>query len=310
MQDAAPVPVETDHQSLWTYVACPTLVVDQTGAIRALSASAQSLLPEAGPGPPLEAAVGWLSSVHLRLVEPASAPEDRESFSATGPVAGRKFDAHHARLPSGEVAWSLVEDTGQVLREAQHALTREHERAEFLLEASSVLMASLNIDRCREATAQLAAPGLADPAVLVAPASSGRRMPIFYGDSTGAVEQRSVDADPTSMAGLSEALREFPPAPSRLIDAPTLPGWLIPPGFPRPVGSVMITPLPGHGVSAGALGRPRPAEEGTFSKSEQELARLFAARPGAALSAARLYPEQASITRTLMRDLLPPQLQP
>ena len=71
MQDAAPVPVETDHQSLWTYVACPTLVVDQTGAIRALSASAQSLLPEAGPGTPLETAVGWLSAVHLRLVEPA-----------------------------------------------------------------------------------------------------------------------------------------------------------------------------------------------------------------------------------------------
>jgi serine phosphatase RsbU (regulator of sigma subunit) len=308
MQDAAPVRVESDHQSLWTYVACPTLVVDQTGAIRALSASAQSLLPEAGLGTQLETAVGWLSPVHLRLVEPASIPDSRESLRATGPVAGRKFDAHHAMLPSGEVAWSLVEDTGQVLREAQHALTREHERAEFLLEASSVLMASLNIDRCREATAQLAARDLADAAVVVAPATPGRRMPIFYGDSTGAVEQRSVDADPTSVAGLSEALREFPPVPSRWIDAAMLPEWLIPSGFPRPVSSVMITPLPGHGVSAGALVLLRHA--GRFSESEEELARLFAGRAGAALSAARLYAEQASITRTLMRDLLPPQLQP
>jgi hypothetical protein len=174
MQDAAPVPVETDHQSLWTNVACPTLVVDQTGAIRALSASAQSLLPEAGLGTQLETAVGWLSAVHLRLVEPDSVSNGRESLRATGPVDGRKFDAHHAMLPSGEVAWSLVEDTGQVLREAQHALTREHERAEFLLEASSVLMASLNIDRCREATAQLAARDLADAAVVVAPATPGR----------------------------------------------------------------------------------------------------------------------------------------
>src|SRR5437879_6034158 len=147
MQDAAPVRVETDHQSLWTYVSCPTLVVDQTGAIRALSASAQSLLPEAGLGTQLETAVGWLSSVHLRLVElvePASIPDSLASMRATGPVAGRKFDAHHALLPSGEVAWSLVEDTGQVLREAQHALTRERERAKFLLEASTVLMASVN----------------------------------------------------------------------------------------------------------------------------------------------------------------------
>src|ERR1700759_422876 len=283
MQDAAPVPVETDHQSLWTYVACPTLVVDQSGTIRALSASAQSLLPEAGLGTQLETAVGWLSSVHLRLVEPASAPEDRESFSATGPVAGRKFDAHHARLPSGEVAWSLVEDTGQVLREAQHALTREHERAEFLLEASSVLMASLNIDRCREATAQLAARDLADAAVVVASASPGRRTPIFYGDSTGAVEQRSVDADPTSVAGLSEALREFPPGPARRIDAATLPDWLIPTGFPRPLGSVMITPLAGHGVSAGALVLLRYAEGGVFSGRDEGIARLFGARAGVAV---------------------------
>ena len=167
MQDAAPVRVETDHQSLWTYVACPTLVVDQTGAIRALSASAQSLLPEAGLGTQLETAVGWLSPIHLRLVEPASVPDSRDSFTAAGPVAGRKFDAHHAMLPSGEVAWSLVEDTGQVLREAQHALTREHERAEFLLEASTVLTASLNVDRCREATVRLAARDLADAAVVV-----------------------------------------------------------------------------------------------------------------------------------------------
>ena len=237
-------------------------------------------------------------------------PDSRESFSAAGPVAGRKFDAHHAMLPSGEVAWSLVEDTGQVLREAQHALTRDHEGAEFLLEASTVLMASLNIDRCREATVQLAARDLADAAVVVAPASRGRRMPIFYGDSTGAVEQRSVDADPTSVAGLSEALREFPPVPSRWIDATTLPDWLIPSGFPRPVGSVMITPLPGHGVSAGALVLLRHAEQGVFSDGDEVLARLFAARAGVALSAARLYAEQASITRTLMRDLLPPQLQP
>src|SRR6202020_49181 len=35
-----------------------------------------------------------------------------------------------------------------------------------------------------------------------------------------------------------------------------------------------------------------------------------APRAGAALRPPRLYAEQASITRTLMRDLLPPQLQP
>jgi serine phosphatase RsbU (regulator of sigma subunit) len=310
MQNRSRVQVETDHESLWTYVACPTLVVDQAGIIRALSASAQSLLPDAVAGSRLDAAVDWLSPVHLRLVQPAVTHDNRESFSASGPVSGRRFDAHHAMLPGGEVAWSLVEDTGQVLRDAQQALTREHERAAFLLEASSVLMASLNIDRCREATVQLAARDLADAAVVVAPAVRGRRMPVFYGDASGAVEQRMVDEDPASVAGLSEALRGFPPVPSRWIDAATLPDWLIPQGFPGPVGSVMITPLPGHGVSAGALVLLRHADEGAFSEGEEVLARLFAARAGAALSAARLYAEQAAITRTLMRDLLPPKLSP
>jgi serine phosphatase RsbU (regulator of sigma subunit) len=171
-------------------------------------------------------------------------------------------------------------------------------------------MASLNVDRCREATVLLAARDLADAAVVVAPASRGRRMPIFYCDPAGTVEQRSVDADPASVTGLSEALRGFPPMPSRWIDAATLPDWLIPTGFPRPVGSVMITPLPGHGVSAGALVLLRQAEEGEFDDGEEVVARLFAARAGAALSAARLHAEQAAVTRTLMRDLLPPELHP
>jgi serine phosphatase RsbU (regulator of sigma subunit) len=72
----------------------------------------------------------------------------------------------------------------------------------------------------------------------------------------------------------------------------------------------MITPLPGHGLSAGALVLLREAGEGEFTNGEELLVRLFAARAGAALSAARLYAEQAAITRTLMRDLLPPELHP
>ena len=187
MQKGSAVGVEADLESLWTYVPCPTLVVDRAGVVRAVSASAQSLLPAAISGGRLEEAAGWLSRAHHRLVQPSSAPDGRGLSFVSGSVGGRKFDAHPAMLPGGEVAWSLVEDSGQVLREAQHAVAREQERAAFLLEASSVLMASLNIDRCREATVQIAARHLADAAVVVAPASHGRRMPIFYSDSSGVV---------------------------------------------------------------------------------------------------------------------------
>ncbi|BBZ43649.1 PP2C family protein-serine/threonine phosphatase [Mycobacterium parmense] len=308
MREGPPTNVEIDLDALWASVPCPTLVVDHAGVIRALSLSAGSALPGVGVGSRLEDTADWLWQAHDRLLT-APPSEDADEPAICGRVSGRKFDAHPAVLPGGEVAWSLVEDTGQVLREAQYSLAREQERTEFLLEASSVLMASLNVDRCREATVQLAARHLADAAVVVAPAGLGRRLPVFYGGQGGVVEQRSVDADPATVAGLGEALRGFPPVSSQWIDPDSVPDWLIPHDFAGSVGSLIILPLPGHGVSAGALVLLRRATHTGFSEGEEVFARLFAARAGAALSAARLYAEQAAITRTLMRDLLPPPLQ-
>ncbi|MGZ4528129.1 MAG: PP2C family protein-serine/threonine phosphatase [Mycobacterium sp.] len=308
MQDGAATGVEIELDALWASVPCPTLVVDRAGVVRTLSASAQSALPGAAVGGRLEETAAWLSSAHDRLISAPPDPGDSDRSVVPGTVAGRKFDAHAAVLPGGEIVWSLVEDTGQLLRDAQRALAKEQERTAILLEASSVLTASLNVDRCREATVQMAARHLADAAVLVAPAGRGRRLPVFSSDVTGAVEQYSVDADPAMVAGLSEALHGFPPVPSGWIDPATAPDWLVPQSFTDPVGSVIIMPLPGHGVSAGALVLLRRTDQPVFTEDEEGFARLFAARAGAALSAARLYAEQAAITRTLMRDLLPPPL--
>lgn len=307
LHDGASVGVETELDALWAAVPCPTLVVDRTGIIRALSTSARSVLPGTPLGSRLEEAAAWLSLEHDRLVGTPVGPSGNGAM-VSGSVAGRKFDAHAAVLPSGEVVWSLVEDTGQLLRDAQRALAREQERTAFLLEASSVLTASLNVDRCREATVQMAARHLADAAVMVAPAVRGRRLPVFYSGVAGAVEQCSVDADPAAVPGLSEALHGFPPVSSGWIAPDMVPEWLVPQGFTGPFGSVMIISLPGHGVSAGALALLRRPDQPVFTDDDEVFARLFAARAGAALSAARLYAEQAAITRTLMRDLLPPPL--
>lgn len=300
--------VETELDALWAAVPCPTLVVGRAGEVRALSASAQEVLPDMRLGAPVEQAAPWLSEAHDRLVSTTPGPDGVNAFVVSGSVGGRKFDAHAAVLPGGEVVWSLVEDTGQLLREAQRALAKEQERTAFLLEASSVLTASLNVDRCREATVQMAARHLADAAVMVAPAGRGRRLPVFSSGVAGAVEQCSVDADPATVPGLSEALHGFPPVSSGWIDPAMVPNWLMPQTLTEPIGSVMIVSLPGHGVSAGALVLLRDDNQPVFSDDEEVFARLFAARAGAALSAARLYAEQAAITRTLMRDLLPPPL--
>ncbi|WP_372348575.1 PP2C family protein-serine/threonine phosphatase [Streptomyces sp. KL116D] len=101
--------------------------------------------------------------------------------------------------------------------------------------------------------------------------------------------------------------------PSRWIDPASVPDWAVPEelqdGPVADIGSVVVVPLPGHGLPAGAIILLRRSTETAFTQEEEAFARLFAARAGAALSAARLYAEQAHITEVLMRDLLPPPLE-
>lgn len=300
LEDASISHVDEAHDSVWTSVPHPVLVVDAAGTVKARSETARALLPHAVPGISLQASVPWLGHAHLAHIA-------GDCNQVTGEVDGRAIEARPTDMPDGDVAWWLVDESDRSLEDAHRALARERERTAFLHEASAVLMASLNLDRCMETTVQLAARHLADAAVVVAPMRDGR-VPVVYARTDGQVEHQLVDADPAEVAGLNEALRGFPPVPSRWIDPSALPDWLLPTGFTGPVGSVVITPLPGHGVPAGALVLLRRTSHTAFDEGEELFARLFAARAGSALSAARLYAEQSSITRTLMRELLPPQL--
>ncbi|MGE2729532.1 PP2C family protein-serine/threonine phosphatase [Mycolicibacterium vaccae] len=297
MRDEFPSDTGAGLDDPWTDVPHPVLVVDSAGTIRSLSASAHLVLPDVAVGRTLsDCAPAWLADAHRPDPSPVS-----------GVVDGCEYLAQPTALGMDDVAWWLMADAAPALAQIREDLTRERERAAFLDEASAVLMASLNMDRCMEATARMAARHLADAAVVVAPVTGGR-LPVVCCGADGAAEHREVASDPGAVAGLSEALRGFPPVPSRWIDPTTLPDWLVPQGFDEAVGSVVITPLPGHGVPAGALVLLRRNSQTVFTAGEELYARLFAARAGAALSAARLYAEQSAITRTLMRDLLPPQL--
>ncbi|MGE2715975.1 PP2C family protein-serine/threonine phosphatase [Mycolicibacterium litorale] len=300
-----PVGVATGLDAAWSSVPHPVIVVTDDGVVRAVSPAAHLLLPSVEQGSPLYGSVPlWLSRAHEQLVQRLDAP-NAEDATASGSVNGRHCDARPTVL-DGEVAWWLLEDRGRELRDTRQALTREQARTSFLDEASAALMATLNVDRCMTATVQLATRHLADAAAVVAPAA-GNRLPVVCGD-TDAVEYQKVEADPALVAGLSEALRGFPPVPSRWLDPAALPDWLVPSTFEGEVGSVLITPLPGLGVPAGALVLLRRTSEAVFGEDEELSARLFAARAGAALSAAGLYAEQSAITRALMRDLIPPPL--
>ncbi|MCX2927051.1 PP2C family protein-serine/threonine phosphatase [Streptomyces sp. NEAU-W12] len=287
-------------------------MIDEAGTVVETNPAAALLLEGAVPGANmLDAVPDWLARAHLEAVVDGRRPA-REHRDAGGPpsvsgrIAAHSFEAHPTRSQDGKVVWWLVDDTDRRL--AEETLATERERTRFLAEASSTLLASLNTDRCMAATAQMATEFLADVAVVVAP-PSGSRLPVAHGVAGREVTRTVVAADPSGLPGLSEALQGFPPVPSRWIDPAALPDWVVPQGFDGTVRSVVVTPLPGHGVPAGALILLRSTDHAQFSENEEIFARLFAARAGAALSASRLYSEQSAITRTLMRDLLPPRLE-
>ncbi|MGW2268269.1 PP2C family protein-serine/threonine phosphatase [Streptomyces koyangensis] len=287
----------------WDEAPCPVLVADAAGAVVTANPHATALFPAAVPGAPLSAAVPeWLGGAHRAAVggqEPGDA--------VSGPVGERVYRAVARPTPNGEgLVWWLSDDTERA--EAEAALAVERARTAFLSEASNALLATLNTERCMEVTAQLAARHLADGVVVVLP-GAGRRTPLAWAVDGGGSTRALLPLDPAQVPGLAEALQGFPPVPSRWIDPEALPAWAVPEEFDGPVGAVAVIPLPGHGVPAGALILLRRDGKRAFTEPEEVFARLFAARAGAALSAARMYAEQAAVTQTLMRELLPPRLE-
>ncbi len=295
---------DTEPDFPWGRAPYPVLVADAAGVLVRLNDAAQVLLPAARPGSRLADLVpAWLAEADqaVRLAGPRSTPS---RIPASGAIGTRRFEAHASTRDDGMVAWWLVDDTDrQLTREALHM---ERERTAFLAKASSALLSSLNLARCMDITAQLAAENLADAALAIAPARD-RWLPVVSCVRGGTPTAGKEAISPDDVPGLGEALRGFPPVPSRWIDPSLAPPWMIPEGF-GPIKAMVITPLPGHGVPAGALVLLRKEGSAAFTEEEEVFARLFAARSGAAMSAARLYAEQTAITDVLMRELLPPAL--
>ncbi|MFJ9623283.1 PP2C family protein-serine/threonine phosphatase [Streptomyces sp. NPDC101181] len=280
----------------------PVLLVDRAGTVLHVNARASAILPEAAPGVLLQKCVpGWLHDAHFLF---ASEGVPQGGTSVAGTVDEQSYKAYLTRQPDGSTVWWLVDDTDH--RRAVDALTLERKRTALLAKASSALLSSLEPELCMRVTAQLAAEHFADAAVVIAP-SSGPRLPAVSCLRGEVPRREEWNADPREMPGLAEALKGFAPVPSRWIDPRSTPSWLIPDDFGE-VGSIVVTPLPGYGASAGALILLRSLEAPAFSDDEEVFARLFAARSGAAVSAARLYTEQASVSQMLTRELLPPVL--
>ncbi|MDX2703516.1 PP2C family protein-serine/threonine phosphatase [Streptomyces sp. PA03-6a] len=272
------------------------VVCDRAGVIRAVNAVVTSWAPRAVPGRPLAGtAPAWLTTA-----------DASGASTAHGGVGSRQVTARRADLPGGHHAWYLTDVTDA--RSADRELRLAQERAAFLAEASARLLSSLNPRECVAATAELAASRLADAAVVVTPPDRRRLRLTRAVTGRPGVEECAPSADPAEVPGLAEALAGFPPVPSRWIDPAQTPDWVVPEDFGAPV-SLLVTPLPGNGVPAGALILMRRLG-GPFTVEEETFARVFAARAGAAICASVLYTEQARSAALLQEDLLPPRLKP
>ncbi|MFF4342912.1 PP2C family protein-serine/threonine phosphatase [Kitasatospora sp. NPDC001540] len=294
---ASSSPAATTGREFLDAAPYPVVVLGPDGALLHSSPSARRLLADpAGEGVP-----PWLRRAHLDLAADGARPGPvRHAHPVAGPV-----EAHPAPRSDGSTVWWLVTPEG-----CPGLLPRAAADGacdwELLTRLSGLLLSSLNVDRILETVARQAALHLADAAVVVAP--GGRALRLVTCLRGGDPAHVQVRADPAEVPGLAEALQGFPPVPSRWIDPDAVPHWLRPAGFGR-VGSVLVTPLPGHGVPAGALVLLRAAGRGPFATEEEAFARLFATRAGAAVSAAVMYSEQAAVTDLLMRELLPPRLE-
>ncbi|WP_196278916.1 SpoIIE family protein phosphatase [Catellatospora vulcania] len=228
-----------------------------------------------------------------------------------GPPGSFELDLDERRLrgrgaPIGEwTSWYVRDVTDQVMR--VDALLAERWRSAFLAEAGRRLGSCLNRVRAARTTAVLAVPALADCAVAVL--DDERNLAWFRVDvgpeerteSAGSLLRRTLRPDSAldqAMAGLS------------VLDDPRLGddiGALLAPGFGT-VGSAMVVPLPGHTSPAGALILARHAGRAPFETVEVHLVRQFAARAGAAISAATLYSAQADAAEAVQRSVEPPEL--
>ncbi|RSN46950.1 serine/threonine protein phosphatase [Streptomyces sp. WAC 04229] len=277
--------------------AAVTLAPD--GSLVGLNAPAGRLLDGGGPA----AVPDWLTEAHRRL----SGSGDAADRCCSGPVGDRHVEARPVPESDGSVVWWLLDVTDRV--RAERDLREERERSAVLTEVSTALASALNADRCLELTARTAADHLAEAAVVVTPAGGGRHT-LALARRDGPVTMTRQAIDPTSLPGLADALAGFPPVTACWIPPGDLPSWALVAELPAPVRSVSVTPLPGHGESAGALVLLRTASRASFTPAEEEFARSFAVRAGAALSSARAFAEQADISSVLTHDLLPPILGP
>ncbi|GAB3965805.1 hypothetical protein GCM10029978_029430 [Actinoallomurus acanthiterrae] len=172
----------------------------------------------------------------------------------------------------------------------------------FLAEASSMLAGTLDQQMTMALVAQLIVPRLATWCAVFTVRDTGLASPAY-----------AWHADETMVADLRTLLEQLPPAAPPAEPGPWE-GFVIAPSGDLPETAHRVTgdvahvfPLLARGRKIGMLvvGGPKGAR---FTRDALELTEDLAGRAALAIDNARLYEEQADMSRTLQRSLLPPEI--
>jgi len=278
--------VAPDWSEVVPHVREGLVVCDAGGVVRHVNPVAARLLPELVPGTPLAAGVPAITT-------------DPAGFGHRS----RRLTARRVALSDGRCCWYVEDVTDHVDR--ADALLAERARASFLAGVGTTLGSLLHPDRAAAAVVRLAVPVLADAAVLVLAPRAGRVRwwrAVRSGDEAPAVDGGVLAAGdlPQAVADALGGVRAH--AVDWLSEQATGAGWL--PGAAPGGTHARLVPLPGVDTPAGVL-LVTPPPGGSPDEDGTELLDAFAARAGAALTAAALYRDQAEVAETLQSSLLP-----
>ena len=224
-----------------------------------------------------------------------------------------------AMREESEASRRAAETARREAEDARRAAERAQTRMQFLLDVSTRLAESMDLDDTLEQLARAAVPTLADFCAIATVGARGRLM-------TTAVAH--VDADMADQA--FEVYRRYPPR----LDAPYGPGRVIRTGQPQlipevtdemlqaqavdgahlgllrslDVGSALVLPLRASDVVVGALTLATRKHGRRFGDDDVALAQALADQAALHLRNAQLYTERSHVAHTLQASLLPQAL--
>ena len=223
------------------------------------------------------------------------------------------FTAEQAARQEAELARSISEQARADAERAQAEAERAQNRLALMAEASSALIATLDMAELLERLAGLCVPRLADWVFLTLIDAHGQ-----IAGTTG-LHRDGREAD---LARIAQHARHLPPmSPSRrsITNArPVLLENITPELLHEVIGnpdvvaafqhlggtSILTVPMVARRRTLGALALVR-ADKKTFTQDEIELAEDLAARASLAMDNVRLYQQEHAVADTLQRSLLP-----